>query len=247
MRSPLQQVPATPASDSVAQHAHVKLAESNLDRAIETAAVGTRGQQRSDGHWVFELEADATISAGACGSSALSSASPIRRSRRRSQTICAGGKARIGGWPLYHGGDFDLSASVKVYLALKLVGDSPEIEHMRRAREAILARGGAGRSNVFTRFLLALFGALPWASVPIVPFEIMLLPRWFPFHLSRVSYWSRTVLVPLLVLAALKPRARNPRGIRIDELLHAAAPRALRWVRANHQSPAWFAVFAATR
>jgi squalene-hopene/tetraprenyl-beta-curcumene cyclase len=244
MRSPLHQVPATPASDRVAQHAHVKLAESNLDRAIETAASALGAQQRSDGHWVFELEADATISAEHVvlqhflGEPDPALEAKIANYLRRRQ-------GAHGGWPLYHGGDFDLSASVKVYLALKLVGDSPELEHMRRAREAILARGGAGRSNVFTRFLLALFGALPWASVPIVPVEIMLLPRWFPFHLSRVSYWSRTVLVPLLVLAALKPRARNPRGIRIDELCSRQRPRALRWVRANHQSPAWFAVFAA--
>ena len=41
----------------------------------------------------------------------------------------------------------------------------------------------------------------------------MHLPLWFPFHLSKVSYWSRTVIVPLLVLMALRPKARNPRGV----------------------------------
>ena len=51
-----------------------------------------------------------------------------------------------------------------------------------------------------------------------MPVEIMLLPRWFPFHLSKVSYWSRTVIVPLLVLMALKPLARNPRRVSIPEL-----------------------------
>ena len=61
-------------------------------------------------------------------------------------------------------------------------------------------------------------GELPWRAVPEMPVEIMLLPRWFPFHLSKVSYWSRTVIVPLLVLMAKKPRARNPRGISVKEL-----------------------------
>ncbi len=51
-----------------------------------------------------------------------------------------------------------------------------------------------------------------------MPVEIILLPRWFPIHLSRMSYWARTVIVPLLVLAALRKRARNPRGIDIQEL-----------------------------
>jgi len=52
----------------------------------------------------------------------------------------------------------------------------------------------------------------------VMPVEIMLFPKWFPFHLDKISYWSRTVIVPLLVLMALKPRARNPKNIRIDEL-----------------------------
>ena len=112
----------------------------------------------------------------------------------------------------------DLSCSVKAYYALKLVGDDPDAPHMRHAREAILAAGGAARSNVFTRIALALFGQVPWRAVPVMPVEIMLLPRWFPFHMDKVSYWSRTVIAPLLVLMTLKPRARNPLGIGIAEL-----------------------------
>lgn len=89
---------------------------------------------------------------------------------------------------------------------------------MTRAREAILAHGGAARCNVFTRIMLALFGEVPWRAVPVMPVEIMLLPRWFPFHLDKVSYWARALIVPLLILLARKPRARNPRGIGIVEL-----------------------------
>ena len=105
-----------------------------------------------------------------------------------------------------------MSARVKAYFALKMIGDSVDAEHMRRAREAVRARGGAERANVFTRIMLALFGFVPWRAVPVMPVEIMLLPRWFPFHLDKISYWSRTVIVPLLVLMAKKPRARNAEG-----------------------------------
>ena len=114
-----------------------------------------------------------------------------------------------GGWPLFHGGALDLSASVKAYFALKAAGDPVDAPHMKRARAAILARGGARRCNVFTRILLALFGEVPWRAVPVMPVEIMLLPRWSPFHIAKVSYWSRTVLVPLLVAdgaAAARPQ-----------------------------------------
>src|SRR6185369_8811484 len=121
--------------------------------------------------------------------------------------------------------------SVKAYFALKAVGDSPEAPHMKRARDAILAHGGAERSNVFTRSLLALWGEVPWRAVPVMPVEIMLLPKWFPFHMGKVSYWSRTVIAPLIVLMALKPRTKNPKGIRIAELF-AAPPETVRdWHR----------------
>ena len=74
------------------------------------------------------------------------------------------------------------------------------------------------RSNVFTRIALALFGQIPWRGVPYIPVEIMLLPKWFFFHLDKVSYWSRTVMVPLFILCTRKPLAKNPRNVHIREL-----------------------------
>jgi squalene-hopene/tetraprenyl-beta-curcumene cyclase len=85
---------------------------------------------------------------------------------------------------------------------------------------------------------------LSWRSVPVLPIEIMLLPRWSPFHLTKVSYWARTTMVPLMVLAALKPRARNPRGVRVDELFHEDPATVGTPSRAPHQGKAWFALFS---
>jgi squalene-hopene/tetraprenyl-beta-curcumene cyclase len=215
-----------------------------IDMAIGAATAALREAQRRDGHWVFELEADSTISAEYIalmhflGERDAALEARIARYLRRRQ-------GAHGGWPLTHGGPFNISASVKAYYALKLAGDSPDALHMRRARDAILAHGGAGTANVFTRILLALHGVLPWSAVPVVPVELMLMPAWFPFHLSRVSYWTRTVLVPLLVLYARKPLARNPCGVRIDELFPGGRPRARRWLRAPHQARVPFALFAA--
>src|SRR5207245_569906 len=112
----------------------------------------------------------------------------------------------------------DATQPVKPYADLRMIGDSTNAPHMAKARAAILAHGGAEQANVFTRILLAQFGQLAWAHVPTMPVELVLLPRWFPIHLSRMSYWARTVIVPLLVLAALRRRARNPRNVGIAEL-----------------------------
>src|SRR5262245_47039456 len=201
--------------------------------------------QQKDGHWVFELEADATIPSeyvllrhyrGEPRDAVLEQ--KIANYLRRVQ-------GKHGGWPLYHDGDFDMSASVKAYFALKMIGDSTDSPHMVRAREAILSRGGAINSNVFTRFTLAMYGVVSWRAVPVLPIEIMLLPFWSPFHLNKISYWARTTIVPLMVLAALKPRARNPKGVGIDELF-LQDPRSIGMTaKAPHQSMAWFVLFRA--
>src|SRR6202051_3828437 len=150
-----------------------------------------------------------------------------------------------GGWPLGHEGAFDMSASVKAYFARKMIGDCPDAPHMVRAREAIRSRGGAIHSNVFTRFMLAMFEVTTWRCVPVLPVEIMFLPSWSPFHLTKISYWARTTIVPLLVLAALKPRAKNVSGVAIDELFLQAPHSIGMTAKAPHQSWGWFLLFRA--
>jgi len=190
---------------------------SALDAAIEAATEALVRHQQPDGHWVFALEADATIPAEYI--MLMHYLDEIDETlQQRIAPYLRKIQGQDGGWPLFHGGKFDISATTKAYYALKLVGDSIDAPHMVRAREAILSAGGAARCNVFTRIALALFGQVPWRAVPVMPVEIMVLPKWFPFHLTKVSYWSRTVIVPLLILMAEKPQAKNPRRIDVAEL-----------------------------
>jgi squalene-hopene/tetraprenyl-beta-curcumene cyclase len=208
-----------------------------LDDSVVRASAALSRRQNTDGHWVFPLEADATIPA----EYVLLEHFLDRIDQKLQDRIAVylrGIQGEHGGWPLFHDGAFNISASVKAYFALKAIGDSPDAPHMARARAAILAAGGAERTNVFTRAQLALFGAVPWRAVPVMPMEIMHLPLWFPFHLSKVSYWSRTVIVPLLVLMALKPRARNPRGIGIEELFVTPPDQVRDYIRGPYRS-AW--------
>ncbi len=192
--------------------------ESPLDQSIETASRALIEAQDAKGYWSFHLEADCTISA-----EYILMMHHMDEIDTDLQTkIAAYIRARQlkdGGWPLYFDGNMDLSCSVKAYYALKLAGDDPDTPHMQRAKLMILKQGGAARCNAFTRIMLAQFGQIPWQAVPYLPVEIMLLPRWFPFHLSKVSYWSRTVMVPLLVLCTLKRSSRNPQKTHIQELL----------------------------
>ncbi len=207
-----------------------------VERVIEDARTALSGRQRDDGHWVYELEADATIPAeyilyrhflGEIDGDYPELERKIAVYLRRIQS------ERHGGWPLFHDGDLDISATVKAYYALKIAGDDIDAPHMVRARQAILDFGGAAKSNVFTRTTLALFGQVPWRAVPVMPVEIMFLPRWFPFHMTKISYWSRTVVAPLLVLMAAKPKAKNPRNVGVAELFVTPPEKE----RKYHQNP----------
>src|SRR5579872_2237840 len=209
-----------------------------LEAAIIRARSALGQQQHSDGHWLFELEADATIPAEyVLLEHFLDRIEP--ELENKIGVYLRATQGAHGGWPLFHDGAFNISASVKAYFALKMLGDDPDAPHMARARDAILAAGGAERTNVFTRAQLALFGQVPWRAVPVMPLEIMHLPLWFPFHLSKVSYWSRTVIVPLLVLMALRPRARNPRGAAIQELFRTPPEQVNDWIRGPYRSALW--------
>lgn len=190
-----------------------------LDPAIKRARVALLTRQKPDGHWCFELESDCTITAEYILMMHFTDEidevlqEKMARYLRGIQVV-----DEHGGWPQYVGGAIDVSCTVKAYYALKAAGDDPQLPHMRRAREAVLALGGAAKCNVFTRILLAMFEQVPWRAVPYLPVELILLPRWAPIHIEKTSYWARTTLVPLTILCTLKARATNPRSVNIREL-----------------------------
>ncbi len=191
----------------------------HLNSTISKALDRFLSIQNKAGYWVFDLEADATIPSEYL---LLNRFLGRKLDDSFNEKICSGIRSRQlidGGWPLFNvDGTSNISASVKAYFALKVYGDSADEPHMVKARQYILSMGGAVRVNVFTRICLALFGQIPWRTAPFMPVEIMLLPQWFFFHLSKISYWSRTVLVPLLILYAKNPVCHLNPDEQISEL-----------------------------
>ncbi len=190
---------------------------SSLDDAIACAKGRLLDLQSEEGYWVFELEADCTIPSEYIlmmhfmGEIDATLQAKIVQYLHEQQD-------RGGSYPLYKGGPGDLSCTIKAYYAMKLAGDLIQAQHMVKARRWILARGGGAKANVFTRIMMAMFEQIPWRGVPFIPVEIMFLPKWFPFHIDKVSYWSRTVMVPLFILCTYKVKARNPNKVGISEL-----------------------------
>jgi len=189
----------------------------HVDAAIERATAYLLSCQAPDGHWIGELEANSTIT-----SEYLLFCHLIDRVDRERERKIVNYLRRQqlpdGGFSIFDKGPGNLSATIKAYFAMKVAGVSPDDPAMAAARARILAWGGPPEADVFTKILLALFDEYPWAGVPAMPVEIMLLPRWSYFNLLEVSYWSRTVIVPLLVLLDIKPVKRLGDHQRLDEI-----------------------------
>jgi squalene-hopene/tetraprenyl-beta-curcumene cyclase len=189
-----------------------------LDDAVRRSQAWFASRQdASEGYWVAELEADTTLTSEYLMLRRfLNRVDPERE--RKAVSYLHAMQLPDGGWPIFYGGPSEISASVKTYFALKLSGVSADEPCMLRARDRILAMGGVVCANVFTKITLALFDQYDWKGVPSMPPEIMLLPKRFYFSIYAISYWSRAVLIPLLVVFAKQPVCRIPREQGIDEL-----------------------------
>ncbi len=123
-----------------------------------------------------------------------------------------------GGWNIYEDGPSEVNASVKAYFALKLAGFSADLPFMQEARANILRLGGIPKLNTFSKLYLALLGQFPWNYLPTIPVEMILLPSWAPFHIYKMSSWSRAMLIPLAIINHFKPTRHLPGLKQLHEL-----------------------------
>ena len=125
----------------------------SIESSVASAVNRLAAERGPSGQWCYEFEADCTIPAEFLlmvhfmDDFALLDEIAPDLEERIARFLRASQSDEHDGWPLYHGGAFDMSCSVKTYYALKLAGESPEAPHMRRARAAILARE-IGRAHV---------------------------------------------------------------------------------------------------
>jgi squalene-hopene/tetraprenyl-beta-curcumene cyclase len=202
---------ATPATEQSTLLAH------DVHDAMRRTQHWLLRRQETEGYWCAELEGDTILESEFILLWAFLG--------RREDPLCArlakhmlAQQLPSGGWAIYPNGPLEMSASVKAYFALKLVGHDPESEPLRRARTAILAAGGADQVNSFTRFYLALLGQISYECCPEVPPEFVLLPKWSPINMWGVSAWSRPMIVTLSIMSAKQPVTLVPDELGIKEL-----------------------------
>lgn len=204
--------------------------ESRVEQAVSRSVDWLLSAQAQEGYWWGELEADTTLESDyivylhILGQLKSQKVPKLARYIRKRQLA-------DGGWNTFIGGPSELNATVKAYVALRLAGDSVAEPHLESAKRRIHELGGLEATNSYTRFYLAMMGALEWGYVPSIPPEIALLPNWFPLNIYEMSSWTRGILVPLSIIYAMKPGWRFPKGIVVDDLFKVPGqkPRSLSW------------------
>jgi squalene-hopene/tetraprenyl-beta-curcumene cyclase len=188
---------------------------------LKKACEALISKQNYDGHWCFELEADCTMPADYIFMMHFTGDINVELQNKLANYILSKQNTG-GGWPLFNNGPSDLSCSVKCYYALRLAGIKADFSSHRNnmlvAKEFILLNGGAAKANVFTRITLAQFNQIPWRGIPHIPISIMLFPKWFPFHIDKMAYWSKCTIVPLALLYLFKVKAKNPNNVTCREI-----------------------------
>jgi squalene-hopene/tetraprenyl-beta-curcumene cyclase len=213
-----------------------------LDRAVDHL----RALQDGAGWWKGELATNVTMDAedlllreflGIRTAADTEAAARWIRSQQRDD----------GTWATFHGGPGDLSTTVEAWVALRLAGDPAAAPHMTRALHFIRDSGGLESTRVFTRIWLALFGAWSWDDLPELPPELIYLPSWFPLNVYDWACWARQTVVPLTIVASLRPARplpftvdalRTGRSVRgrglfhlLDRILHFYARHPLKRLR----------------
>jgi squalene-hopene/tetraprenyl-beta-curcumene cyclase len=218
-------------------------AESPVEHAVSRSVKWMLSNQSQEGYWWGELEADTSLESdyilylhilGELDSPKTAKLAKYIRDRQQPD----------GGWNIFYGGPSELNASVKAWVALRMAGDAADAPQLKRARAKIHELGGLEQTNSYTRFYLAMVGAIGWDFVPAIPPELMLLPDWFPINLYEMSSWTRGIVIPLAIVYAHKPAWRLPEGVTVDELFvkPGARPPSLAW---DKQIVSWKNIFLA--
>jgi squalene-hopene/tetraprenyl-beta-curcumene cyclase len=215
-------------------------AGTDLDRVLDAGVGRLLELQRPGGWWVGELESNVTMTAQHLFFLEFLRIRDEETTRRCANELLAR-QNEDGLWPIYWNGEPDLAATLEAYAALRLAGLAADDHRLAPARRFCEERGGIGGARVFTRIWLALFGVWPWAEVPQLPPELVLLKPWLPFSLYDFACWARQTVVPLTIVMHYRPVRRLPAERACHELNLGPARRAPTIGNAGDRALGWYA------
>ena len=98
-----------------------------------------------------------------------------------------------GGWGTHVESPSTMFGTTLMYVASRLLGLEADDPVCVNGRKFIQQQGGAVMTSSWAKFYLCLLGTMHWDGHNSVPPEMWLLPKWFPFHPSRMWCQARMV------------------------------------------------------
>lgn len=185
-----------------------------LQRGIQHALT----LQNPQGYWVAPLDSNSTMEAEyLLLMNFLEIDNPEKQQKLMNHILSQ--QQDDGSWALYFQGPGDLSTTVECYFALLMSGLTKTDSRMQRAKMFILQSGGLLNVRMFTRIWLALFGQWSWNTIPIIPPELILLPKWFSINIYAFASWARATILPLSLVMMKRPHKPIPPACHLDDLI----------------------------
>lgn len=189
-----------------------------IDDAVAAAVDWLGENQAVDGYWVGMLESNNCMEAEWLLAMHFLGVTDDPKYPRVVQAILDHQRTD-GSWQVYHGASGgDINTTVECYAALRAAGLDADSDELTRARQWIFAHGGLSRIRNFTKYWLALIGEWPWQQTPMLPPEMIFLPKWLPFNIYQFASWARGTMLPLTILSSRRPVRPLPPERRLDEL-----------------------------
>ncbi|MBZ0271677.1 hypothetical protein K8I61_06550 [bacterium] len=182
-------------------------------RALARAIDYFRATQAPEGYWEGDFPSDTSYNADYIMLGRYLERVDEEREAKAANHIVAEQNAD-GGWSAYPGGPSVLDITVLDYTALKLAGFPQNGTTMKRAREFILANGGADAANLLVRIRLANFGFVPWKP------NTMRVHTWL-MNFEELMYhygFFQSALIPMLLSNDMHHIAPVPAGRGIGEI-----------------------------
>ena len=191
--------------------------KNDSDTHIKSAVKWLLSKQCDGGYWNAELETNCCMEAQwlmaskFCGIKSGQEESIIK--------YIINSQREDGSWDVYRNAENgDVNTTLECYFALRISGFNKNLSFMKSARLWLLENNWINNIRVFTKYWLALFGEWDWKKTPALMPEIICFPKWFPFNIYNFSSWARATIMPLAVVASMRPVKRLPDELRADEL-----------------------------
>jgi squalene/oxidosqualene cyclase-like protein len=156
--------------------------------------------QTSDGHWAGDYGGPMFLMPGLICTLYLTKV-PFPEGRKEGMVVYLKNHQQVdGGWGTHIENASTMFGTVLSYVALRLLGEPPEAEHMRRGLAFIHQHGGALYAPSWAKFWMAVIGVYHWDGINSIPAEMFLLPSWFPLHPGKLWCHCRMVYLPMCYL-----------------------------------------------